>query len=182
MDTRVHGTPAYILQPYLFDGNVYNIMFDTGCLKFVSRNSAIDTLPDTHKENTIKGPLVISGVGCQAVVSDYGEYSVKLPIHDGTLVKFTGVSLGVITGAMPPYPVKEASKVIANDYVASGGKESDLPDVPVCVGGETDFLIGLQYNYYQPRLVHILTTGLAIYKSPFVGVDNRATVPGWKWE
>ena len=41
---------------------------------------------------------------------------------------------------MSPYPVNEGSRVIANDYVASGGKESDLPDLPVCVGGETDFL------------------------------------------
>ena len=171
-DARSYGTPAYILQPYPFDGHVFNLMFDTGCQNFVCRNAAVEGLPNTHKENTMKGPIIISGVGCQQVTSNYGQYSVKLPAYDKTLVKFTGICLDVITGVMPPYPVKEACKSIIDDYVAGGGKKSDLPNVPMLVGGETDFLIGMQYNYYQPRLVHILTTGLAIYQSMFLGVDN----------
>ena len=60
-----------------------------------------------------------------------------------------------------------------------GGQPSELPDVPVLAGGETDFLIGILYNYYQPRLVHILPTGLAIYKSMFAGVNGaRGCVGG----
>ena len=147
-------------------------MFDTGCQNFVCRNGAVDLLPDTHKENIVKGPILILGVGCKVVESTYGQYSVKLHAYNGKPVKFTGICLDMITGVMPPYPVREASQDVIADYVDGGGKESDLPLVPMLVGGETDFLIGLQYNYYQPRLIHILPTGLAIYKSMFVGVNN----------
>ena len=80
-------------------------MFDSGCQKFVVRNKAVDALPATHKENTIRGPIVISGVGNALVTSDYGEYAIKLPTYDGKLMKLTGISLDVITGVMPPYPV-----------------------------------------------------------------------------
>ena len=44
---------------------------------------------------------------------------------------------------MPPYPVREASKDIVDDYVAKGGKKFELPRVPLLVGGDTDCLIGL---------------------------------------
>ena len=87
--------------------------------------------------------------------------------------------MDVITGVMPPYPRKEAREVIVKDYVSNGGKEWELPQVPSLTGGETDFLIGLQYNYYQPRLVHILPTGLAIYESLFVDLDgSRGCIGG----
>ena len=80
---------------------------------------------------------------------------------------------------MPPYPLKEVRKDIVADYIRDGGKAADLPDVPVLAGGETDFLIGMLYNYYQPRLVHILPTGLAIYKSMFAGIDgSRGCIGG----
>ena len=163
---------CYILQPFPFAGTTYNLMFDTGCQTFVSRSSAIDSLPDENKINTQPGPMVITGVGCQQVESDYGLYTVKLPSYDGTLVNLTGICLETITGIMPPYPVQEAREDIVAGYKAQGGKEYDLPQVPVSVGGDTDFLIGMRYNYYQPRLVFILPTGLALYESLFVGVDG----------
>ena len=73
---------------------------------------------------------------------------------------------------MPPYHVRAASKELVNEYVAQGGDASDLPQVPVFVGGETDFLLGQQYSYLLPRLLFILPTGLAIYESMFLGVDG----------
>ena len=172
IDPRNNGTPAYILQQIPLFGQMFNAMFDSGCRNTVFRDKAVDLIPEEYKENTQKGPLIIGGVGCQNAVSNEGEYAVKLPIHDGSLVKFRGVSLEIVTGTMPPYPVGEAFKSIAEDYVAQGGDISDLPVVPDTVGGETDFLIGIQYNYFQPRMIHIMTTGLAIYISPFVGVDG----------
>ena len=171
-DAREFGTPVYILQPYPFNNHIFSLMFDTGCQNFVCRSEAVNLLPDANKENTMPGPIIVSGVGCKTVTSEYGQYSVKLPTYNGQLVTFNGICLDVITGVMPNYPVKEARKSIVAEYIAKGGKESDLPDVPLLVGGETDFLIGLQYNYYQPRLVFMLPTGLAIYESLFVGVDN----------
>ena len=156
-------------------------MFDTGCFGFVCRQDAVDALPDTHKENTKPGPITISGVGCNLVESSYGEYTVKIPAYNGRLVKFTGVALKIITGTMPPYPVREVRKTIVTDYIkqVKGGKPADLPQVPLLVGGETDMLIGLMYNYFQPRMVHILPTGLAIYQSMFMSVDkSRGCIGG----
>ena len=93
-------------------------------------------------------------------------------LYNGTLIKLTGICLDVITGAMPPYPVREVSKDVIADYESKGGKKYELPKVPLLVGGDTDGLVGMQYNFAQPRLVHILTTGLAIYRSVFVGIDG----------
>ena len=165
-------TAAYILQPYPLKGRTYNLMFDTGCQKFVCRSDAVNALPEEYKTNTKPGPIYISGVGCQHVESTQGQFTIRLPIHDGRLVSFNGICLDVITGAMPPYPYKEVRKTIVADYVNRGGKECDLPDVPLLAGGETDFLIGILFNYFIPRLVHILPTGLAIYKSMFVGTNG----------
>ena len=109
-----------------------------------------------------------------SVKSECGEYSIKLPAYDNRLVKFTGMCLDSITGQLPHYPVREARKDVVKHYVntVKGGKESDLPTVPLIVGGDTDCLVGITFNYFFPRLVHILPTGLAIYKSVFTGIDN----------
>ena len=163
---------AYMLQTCSFYNETYSCMYDSGCRGFVVRDAAVDKLPEEHKTNSKPGPLIIGGVGGTTAVSGYGEFTVGLPTHDGKTSAFTGISLPVITGTMPPYPVKEARKAIVADWVEQGGKEKELPDVPATVGGETDFLIGIQYNWFLPRLIHILPTSLAVYKSMFVGVDG----------
>ena len=173
-DALDFGTPTYILQPVPFNNRIFNLLFDTACVGFVCRESAVDALPETHKQNTKRGPIFINGVGGAQVKSDRGEYSIKLPAHNKRLVKFTGMCLNMITGQLPPYPVREARKDVVKHYVnnVEGAMESDLPMVPLFVGGDTDGLVGIQFNYFFPRLVHILPTGLAIYKSLFTGVDN----------
>ena len=179
IDTTSAGPAVFLLQPVPFNNKVFNFMYDSGCGSFVCRKAALDQLPDDCKENLIKGPIVIKGVGNNQVVSQYGHYSVKFPTYTGKYARFNGVSLDVITGPMPSYPVREASKSIVESYVSQGGKEGDLPSIPVLVGGETDFLLGIQYNYFQPRLIHILPSGLAIYESLFHGVDGtRGCVGG----
>ena len=179
IDSRNEGPAVFLLQPVAFNNKVFNFMFDNGCGNFVCRQAALDKLPDECKENIVKGPVIIKGVGDNQVVSQYGHYSVKFPIHTGQYAKFTGVCLDLVTGAMPPYPVREASKTIVDAYVAQGGKASDLPSIPVLVGGETDFLLGIQYNFFQPRLIHILPSGFGIYESLFQGIDGtRGCVGG----
>ena len=166
------GTPTFLLQPIPFNGHIFRLMFDNGAEGFISRKGAVDLLPDKCKENIMPGPLKIKGVGDTLVNVQHGYWSVKLPIHNGKLAKFSGMCMEVITGKMPAYPVREARKEIVKEYVAQGGKESDLPQVPVLAGGETDFLFGQQYNYFAPRLLFILSSGLAIYESMFKGVDG----------
>ena len=173
-DALEFGTPTYILQPVPFNDRIFSLLFDSACIGFVCRDSAVDALPDTHKQNTKPGPIFINGVGGAQAKSQRGEYAIKLPAYNNRLVKLTGLCLNMITGQLPPYPVREARKDVVKHYVdnVEGGKESDLPKVPLFVGGETDGLVGIQFNYFFPRLVHILPTGLAIYKSIFMGVDN----------
>ena len=178
-DAADYGEPVFLLQPISFNDYVFNLMYDSGCKKFVSRKAAVDNLPEDCKDNVIKGPMFLKGVGDSCITSKYGHYSVKLPIFDGRMARFSGLCLDIITGAFPPYPVREARKTIVDAYAADGGSVGDLPQVPVLVGGETDFLIGSQYNWYQPRLMFILPTGLAIYKSMFIGVDgSRGCIGG----
>ena len=178
-DAAQFGEAVFLLQPIAFNNHVFNLMYDGGCKKFVCRKSAIDNLPDDCKDNVIKGPMFLRGVGDTSITSQYGHYSIKLPIFDGRMARFSGLCLDIITGAFPPYPVREARKTLVEAYAAEGGQVSDLPQVPVLVGGETDFLIGSTYNWYQPRLMFILPTGLAIYKSMFIGVDgSRGCIGG----
>ena len=105
-------------------------MFDSGCEAFVSRKGAVDRLPNACKKNVWPGPITIHGVGGCEVVSQYGHYEVKLPIFDGRLATFSGLCLDTVTGAMPPYPVREARNDIVDAYLDAGGNKEDLPDVP----------------------------------------------------
>ena len=179
IDTTRVGPAAFMLQPVEYNDKIFNFMFDTGCGGFVARKIALDKLPSEMVENILKGRVLIQGVGDNQVVSEHGYYSVKFPIHTGQFAMFQGVCLDVVTGAIPPYPVREASKDIVKSYVSVGGKDVDLPSLPLLVGGETDFLLGIQYNYFQPRLIHMLPSGFGIYKSMFRGVDGtRGCVGG----
>jgi hypothetical protein len=166
------GTPTFLLQPISFHGHVFRLMFDNGCEGFLSRKAAVDLLPDKCKENILQGPLQIKGVGDTLVTVPHGYWTVRLPIHTGQLAQFSGMCMEVITGKMPPYPVREARKELVTQYEAEGGDGANLPQVPTLVGGETDFLFGQQYNWFAPRLLFILPTGLAIYESMFVSSDG----------
>ena len=96
VDASCVGSPVFLLQPVPFNDHVFNLMFDSGCANFVCRKGALDHLPDDCKENIIKGPIIINGVGCNKVTSTHGHYSIKLPIHDGRLAKFNGICLDII--------------------------------------------------------------------------------------
>ena len=72
-DAVKFGKPVFILQPVPMHGHVFRMMFDTGCENFVCRKAAIDLLPEDCKENIIKGPLNITGVGGSLVTSPYGH-------------------------------------------------------------------------------------------------------------
>ena len=171
-DAKRHGSPVFLLQPVPFNDHVFNFMYDSGCESFVSQRGALDFLPSHCKKNVWPGPVLLHGVGGCEVTSKYGHYEVKLPIFDGRLATFSGLCLDTVTGTMPPYPVREVRQTIVDAYVRSGGKESDLPNVPSLVGGETDFLFGMAYNWFLPQRLFVLPSGLAIYRSVFVGVDG----------
>ena len=67
---------------------------------------------------------------------------------------------------------------IRDAYIQSGGDDSNLPQLPSYVGGETDFLIGIKYLRYHPEIVFQLPSGLTIYRSLFKNADGGRGVIG----
>ena len=53
-----------------------------------------------------------------------------------------------------------------------------LPTLPNQVGGQTDIIIGLRYKKYFPKEIHIFPSGLTVYSSQFIGVDETVGVLG----
>ena len=47
-----------------------------------------------------------------------------------------------------------------------------FPNLANNVGGDTDILIGIKYIKYFPELIHMLPTGLAMYRSAFLNSDG----------
>ena len=74
--------------------------------------------------------IIIKGVACNEVSSQYGQYSISLPIFDGGKSTFNAICLESITSAMPFYPVAKVRKVIEEDFVKQGGNSKNLPQVP----------------------------------------------------
>ena len=67
---------------------------------------------------------------------------------------------------------------IISSYKNTGGSPSDLPKVPVSVGGNTDFMIGIKYLRHHPKLIDQLPSGLSIYESMLKNSDGTRGVIG----
>ena len=72
------------------------------------------------------------------------------------------MTVPVITGDFPQLDITEAvSAVKAGNRTNSKLRNCKFPK---SVGGSVDCLIGIQYIQLQPKLVHMLPSGLAIYE------------------
>ena len=67
---------------------------------------------------------------------------------------------------------------IISSYKNTGGNPSDLPKVPVSVGRNIDFMIGIKYLRHHPKLIYELPSGLSIYESMFKNSDGTRGVIG----
>ena len=85
-------------------------------------------------------PLTIGGVGGITTESPYGEYIVKLPLHDDEAeATFVGACLEKITQTFPQYPLQGAvEQDIRAAFIANGGQVENLPKLPKTVGGDVD--------------------------------------------
>ena len=66
----------------------------------------------------------------------------------------------------------EAEIDLHGEYTIRGGDPVKLPKVFSCVGGETDFMIGIQYLKYFPKEIFQLESGLTLYESKFKSLDG----------
>ena len=74
-----------------------------------------------------------------------------------------GVCLDQATSKFPVYPLQtQVQQDIIESYKLADNDPESLPKLPKFVGGETDFMIGVKYLKYFPKLVFKLPTGLTI--------------------
>ena len=60
-----------------------------------------------------------------------------------------------------------------------GGDAGTLPKIPKSVGGEIDFIIGIKYLSYYPKMIFQLPSGLTNYESAFENADgSRGVIRG----
>ena len=123
--------------------------------------------------------ITLGGVGGIKTQSPHGIYTVKLPLSDGMDVMMTGVCMDQIKGEFPIYPLTgKVEEDIQCGYHESSGKLQRLPNLPMCVVGNTDFTLGIKYLQYFPEKIFQLPSGLTIYKSYFRNVDGSLGVIG----
>ena len=111
-------------------------------------------------------------------MSQHGIYQVNLTLYDGSHATMSGVCLDNITSKFPLYPLQgKVLNDITNAYKDAGGDPTTLPKIRKSVGGEIDFMIGIKYLMYYPKMIFQLPSGLTIYESVF---ENANGVRGVK--
>ena len=167
----VVDSAIFMLQTIEIGGKRINLFFDNGCGNMVIKRSAVDTLMELGRANLeVPGPLHLSGVGGLKSVCDHGEYSVRLPLKDGSDVVLRGLCLDKVTTDFPTYPLDEVTKDTRSSVGKS--KRKKFPKMPKEVGGDTDILIGVKYTKIFPDLVHKFPSGLCVSRSPFLSHDG----------
>ena len=74
---------------------------------------------------------------------------------------------------------RRVKKNIRNGYEQIDGGMKNLPKLPRYLGGNTDFMIGIQYPRYYPEKMFQLASVLSIYKSWFKkSDDSRGVISG----
>ena len=112
-------------------------------------------------------------------MSQHGNYKVNLPFYDGSHTTMSVVCLGNITSKFPLYPLQgKVLNDITNAYKDAGGDPTTLPKIRKSVGGEIDFMIGIKYLMYYPKMIFQLPSGLTIYESVFENANRGRGVIG----
>ena len=91
----------------------------------------------------------------------------------------SGVCLDNITLNFPLYPLQgKVLNDIIKAYKDAVVDARTLPKIPKLVGGEIDFMIGIKYLKYYPKMMFQLPSGLTIYESVFENADRGRGVIG----
>ena len=171
----VRYSAIFMLQTIKIGDVTFRLFFDTGCGDIVVKKSAMEALKRLGRANQeIPGPIPLSGVGDLKSVTDYGIYSVCLPLKDGSNAVFSGVCMDRVTMEFPSYDINEVECDLRSQCESDGGDLGALPKLPDKVGGDTDILIGAKYFYTHPREVYRSKSGLAVFDSPFLSPDGTS--------
>ena len=177
-DSIISDNGIYMLQRVQIGDKKFTLFFDTGCSDMVAKHEAIIKIGKRARLE-IEGPTTLGGVGNVKMESKHGIYQVRLPLVNGKDAVLAGVCLDKITNQFPSYPIKGSiENDIKTGYVHNGGDICNLPELPECIGGDVDFMIGAKYTRYHPQPIFSLPSGLTIYKSPFLSADGIQGVIG----
>ena len=106
-------------------------------------------------------------------MSQHGIYKANLPLYDGSQATMSGVCLDNISSKFLLYPVQgKVLNDITKVYKDAGGDARTLPKISKSVGGDVDFIIGIKYLRYYPKMIFQLPSGLTIYESVFENADR----------
>ena len=175
----VRFSAIFMLQTIIVDGVTLRLFFDTGCGDIVVKKSAMEALQKVGRARLeIPGPIGMSGVGDHKSLSDYGVFSVCLPLIGGENAVFSGVCMDRVTMKFPTYDLKDVENDIRSQCKAEGGDPlmESLPKLPNEVGGDTDILIGAKYFYTHPREVWRSKSGLSVFNSSFLSADGTTGI------
>ena len=155
------GEPLFLF--FGAKGRTREIMtfFDDGCSKCVIKEDVIQSkeLPATMIR---KGPINLGGVGDTRVFAS-GEYLIAMDRDEKRAQTLQGLAVEVITGDFPVVDISAAVAAVKMDNQRN--KYLQNCKFPKAVGGSVDALIGIQYNVCQPKLIHMMHSGLAIYET-----------------
>ena len=136
------------------------VFFDSGCSRFIMR----DCVPGKELPASLvrRGPFPIGGVGDSTIFAA-DEYMVAMDTDDGKAQQVQGVTVKTITSKFPDIDITSAVSEVT--LAAPNNRPLQRCKFPTSVGGEIDCLMGIQYNNLQPKLLHMLPSGLAVYKT-----------------
>ena len=138
------------------------VFFDSGCSKFIMR----DCIPGKELPASCisKEKIPIGGIGSTTVFAE-GEYLVAMETVDGKAQQMQGLAVKNITSDFPQFNLTDAAAEVFRSVPRNKELEFRRCKFPESIGGSVDCLVGIQYNQLQPRLVHMLPSGLAVYKT-----------------
>ena len=179
-DVEKMESAIYILQTIEIQSERFNIFFDNGCGDLVSRRDGVSRLQKLGQSSQERpGPIRLMGVGNQISECKHDLYKVSLPLFNGREAVMSGVCVYHVTARFPTYPLKEeVESDIINAFKSDWRSKGSLSKLPCEVGGDTDFMVGIKYLKYFPKVIFRLPSGLTIYESVFLNPDGSRGVVG----
>ena len=138
------------------------VFFDSGCSRFIMK----DCIPEKELPAVCvrRGKIPISGVGSTTVYAE-AEYLVAMETTDGKAQQMQGLVVKNITTDFPQLDISTAAEEMRSAGPVKKNWNMKRCKLPQTIGGSVDCLIGIQYNQLQPKLVHMLPSGLAVYRT-----------------
>ena len=96
----------------------------------------------------------------------------SLPLADGSYQVVRALTVKKVTADMTKLYLKPLLKRLKNETAAKNNKDLQRIQIPECLGGEIDMILGIQFASIHPQPVFSMPSGLTVYKSMFAPVKG----------